>query len=88
MKQRPRIYYTENQKALMWERWQKGDSRQKIAQLLDRNHSSVEGILSQSGGIRPAQRRRSKLALTLAEREEISGAVVAGQSMRSIAKQL
>jgi transposase, IS30 family len=33
MKQRPRIYYTENQKALMWERWQKGDSLQKIAQL-------------------------------------------------------
>lgn len=26
MKQRPRIYYTESQKALMWERWQKGDS--------------------------------------------------------------
>jgi hypothetical protein len=27
MKQRPRIYYTERQKALMWERWQKGESR-------------------------------------------------------------
>ncbi len=33
MKQRPRIYYTETQKALMWERWQKGDSLQQIAQL-------------------------------------------------------
>jgi hypothetical protein len=39
MRQRPRIYYTESQKALMWERWQKGDSLQQIAQLFDRNHS-------------------------------------------------
>ena len=88
MKQRPRIYYTDNQKALMWDRWQKGDSLQQIAQLFDRNHSSIEGILAESGGIRPAQRRRSRLALTLAEREEISRAVVAGQSLQSIAKSL
>ena len=88
MKQRPRIYYTENQKALMWNRWQKGDSLQQIAQLFDRNHPSIERILAESGGIRPAQRRRSRLALTLAEREEISRAVVAGQSIRSIAATL
>jgi len=88
MKQRPRIYYTETQKALMWDRWQKGDSLQQIAQLFDRNHPSIERILAQSGGIRPAQRHRSRLALTLAEREEISRAVVAGQSIRSIAASL
>src|SRR5436309_14001115 len=74
MRQRPRIYYTESQKALMWERWQKGDSLQQIAQLFDRNHSSVQGILEQTGGIRPEPRQRSRLALTLAEREEISRA--------------
>jgi IS30 family transposase len=85
VKQRPRIYYTESQKALMWERWEKGDSLQQIAQLFDRNHSSVQGILVQTGGIRPAQRHRSRLALTLAEREEISRAVAAGHSIRSIA---
>ncbi len=85
MKQRPRIYYTESQKALMWERWQKGESLQQIAQLFDRSHSAIQGILAKSGGIRPAQRHRSRLALTLAEREEISRAVVAGQSIRSIA---
>lgn len=33
MKQRPRIHYTESQKALMWERWKQGDSLQMIAQL-------------------------------------------------------
>ena len=88
MKYRSRIYYTEQQKALMWERWQKGDSLQKIAQLFDRNHSVVQGILVRTGGIRPAPRHRSKLALTLAEREEISRGVVAGQSIRSIATHL
>jgi len=88
MKQRPRIYYTESQKALMWERWQKGESLQHIAQLFDRNHSSIERILAETGGIRPAQRCRSRLALTLAEREEISRSAAAGQSIRSVARRL
>jgi hypothetical protein len=33
MRQRPRIYYSESQKALMWERWRKGDTLHQIAQL-------------------------------------------------------
>lgn len=85
MKQRPRIYYTESQKALMWERWRKGESLQQIAQLFDRNHSSIQRILAETGGIRPAPRHRSSLALTLAEREEISRALASGRSIRSIA---
>jgi IS30 family transposase len=85
MKQRPRIYYTEEQKALMWERWQKGESLNAIARLFDRNHSAIQGILARTGGIRPPERRRSRLALTLREREEISRGVVAARSIRSIA---
>ena len=88
MKQRRRIYYTDTQKALMWERWRKGESLQQIAQLFDRNHSSVHRILAETGGIQPKQRHRSRLALTLAEREEISRSVVAGDSIRAIANQL
>lgn len=88
MKQRPRIYYTESQKALMWEHWRKGDSLQQIAQLFDRNHSSIQRILAQTGGIRPPIRKRSRLALTMAEREEISRSLVAGHSIRLIALQL
>ncbi|MBB5404770.1 IS30 family transposase [Paraburkholderia sp. JPY162] len=88
MKQRRRIYYSESQKALMWERWRKGESLQHIAQLFNRNHSSVQRILAQTGGIQPAPRRRSKLALTLAEREEISRGLVAGDSIQSIARRL
>ncbi len=88
MKQRPRIYYNETQKALMWERWRKGESLQHIAELFDRNHSSIQRILAETGGIRPAQRRRSRLALTLPEREEVSRSLVAGESIRSIASKL
>ena len=88
MKQRPRIYYTESQKALMWDRWKAGDSLQKIAQLFDRNHSSIQRILAETGGIRPASRRRSRLSLTLVEREEISRALAVGQSIRQIALRL
>ncbi|MBN3785902.1 IS30 family transposase [Burkholderia sp. Ac-20353] len=88
MKQRRRIYYTDSQKALMWEHWRKGDSQQQIAQLFDRNHSSVQRILAETGGIQPRQRHRSRLALTLAEREEISRSVVAGGSIRAIANRL
>lgn len=85
MKQRPRIYYTESQKLVMWEHWRKGDSLQQIAQLFDRNHSSIQRILAETGGIQPAPRCRSCLALSLAEREEISRGLVRGQSIRSIA---
>jgi len=88
MKQRPRIYYTETDKALMWDRWQKGESLQSIAQLFGRNHSSIAGILSRTGGIRPRERTRSGSALSLPEREEISRGIVAGHSVRLIAAAL
>ncbi len=71
MKYRPRICYTEEQKALMWDRWQKGESLGSIARLFDRGHSSIQRILAETGGIRPAQRRRSCRSLTLEDREEI-----------------
>mgnify|MGYP001812883649 CR=1 FL=1 len=57
-KYRPRIYYTEADKALMWDRWRKGDSLEKIAQLFDRSHSSVARILVQTGGIQSPKRTR------------------------------
>lgn len=85
---RTRLQYTESQKAQMWDRWQQGESLHQIARLFDRRHTSVRGILAQSGGIRPPTRRRSMRVLSLAEREEISRAIVAGQSIRAIAASL
>ena len=88
MKYRKRIYYTDADKELMWDRWQAGESLHSIARLFDRSHPSIQGILARTGGIRPPKRRRSRLALTMAEREEISRGVVAGRSIRSIASAL
>jgi IS30 family transposase len=88
MKYRSRIYYSAEQKNLMWDRWQAGDSLHEIARLFDRGHSSVQRILGETGGIRPPPRSRSRLSLTLAEREEISRGMVAGQSLRCIALSL
>lgn len=85
MKRRPRIYYTEEQKALMWDRWEQGESLESIARLFDRQHPSIERILREHGGIRPAKRRRAPCTLTLVEREEISRGIAAGNSIRSIA---
>jgi IS30 family transposase len=85
MARKRRIHYTETDKAVMWDRWQKGDSLEKIAQLFDRSHGSVARILRQTGGIRPPKRVRSGQTLSLAEREEISRGVVSGRSFRSIA---
>ena len=86
MKYPTRIYCTETDKALMWDRWEKGDSVHSIARHFGRSHSSIRGILVRTGGIRPPERQRS--GLTLAEREEISRGVVAGRSMRCIAASL
>lgn len=88
MKRRPRIYYTDSQKALMWERWKQGWTLHEIGKLFDRPHASIHQIFAPTGGIRPAQRSRAATALTLVEREEISRALVTGESMRSIAARL
>ncbi len=88
MKYRTRRYFTESDKVLMWDHWQKGDSLHAIARLLGRSHGSVSGVLSRTGGIRPPQKHRSRRALTLAEREEISRGVAAGRSLRYIAASL
>src|SRR6476469_561985 len=85
MKYRTRTYYTDSQKSLMWERWKQGWTLHQIAKLFDRMHGSLRGILAASGGIRPADRHRAEVALSLAEREEISRSVVAGRSIRTIA---
>ena len=84
----PRRYYSEADRALMWDRWQEGESLHTIGRLFERSHTSVRRILAETGGIRPAQRKHSRLALSLSEREEISRGTVAGHSIRSIATAL
>ena len=54
--------------------------------LLAKTHSSIRCLLSRHGGIAPAARRRSLLALTQREREDISRGIASGSSIREIAK--
>ena len=88
MAHRPRIGYSAEQKAEMWDRCQRGESLNAIGRLFDRPSSSIFGQLLPCGDIRPPPRRRSRLALTLVEREEISRGVFNDLSLRSIATQL
>ncbi|MCP4385538.1 MAG: IS30 family transposase [Hyphomicrobiales bacterium] len=85
---RQRIYFTSSQKAEIWDRWQRGESMSSIGRLFDRGSSSIYPLLSRTGGIRPPERKRSRLALTLGEREEISRGLKARYSLRVIARQL
>lgn len=88
MVQRKRVYYNAEQRAEMWDRWKRGESMSSIGRLFDRESSSIFSVLSPTGGIRPATRKRSHHALTMAEREDISRGIVAGLSIRHIAANL
>ena len=88
MMYRGRIYYNAEQKAEMWDRWQRGESLNAIGRVFDRPSSSVFNQLSPSGGIRPPPRRRARITLTLSEREEISRGIVCELSVRTIAAHL
>ena len=88
MKYRRRIYYSAAQRAEIWDRWQRGESMSSIGRRFDRQSSSVFSVISPTGGIRPADRRRGKQALSLREREEISRGLSIKRSLRAIARLL
>ena len=88
MKRRSRIYFTAEQKSEIWDRWQIGESMSSIGRGFDRDSSSIYPLLSRTGGIRPPDRKRSRLSLTLVEREEISRGLEGRLSLRCIARRL
>jgi len=88
MKHRTRIYLSAAQRTDIWDRWQRGESMSSIGGLFERESSSIYPILAPSGGIRPPTRKRSRFALSLSEREEISRGVASQQSLRGIARQI
>ena len=80
--------FTAGQRQELWDRYQRGESLNAIARALGKTSSSIYNHLRPTGGIRPVPRRRSKLALTVSEREEISRGLAAGTSMGAIASEL
>jgi IS30 family transposase len=59
-----------------------------IARALERGFLAVRGVVAAAGGFPPAARRRSRLALTLAEREEISRGLAHGGTLRAMGRVL
>src|SRR6476660_1829216 len=80
--------FTTAEKTELWDRWQRGESLKAIGRAFGKPSSSCYFQVSPHGGIRPAPRRRSRLALTLSEREEISRGIAAHRSARSMARSL
>ncbi len=83
-----RLGFTEAQSIELWDRWQQGESLKSIGRVLGKPSSCIWGHLKPRGGIRPQRRRRSSIALSPTEREEISRGIAAGRSMRSMAIRL
>src|ERR1700732_5075104 len=60
--------FTATEKTELWDRWKRGESLKAIARAFGKPSSSIYFLVTPHGGIRPALRRRSRLALTLSER--------------------
>ena len=83
---RTRISWSERNE--LWRRWRAGESLVDIAAALDRERTGLGDLIAMAGGVAPPARRRSRLALTAAEREEISRGVAQDESLRGIARRL
>lgn len=79
---RPRISAAE--KAEVWQRWKCGESLSDIGRALERVPGAIFHVLAARGGVAPPPRTRSRRALTLTEREEISRGLARGCSLRGI----
>jgi IS30 family transposase len=77
--------FTGPERAEIWDRIAAGESIPKIAASFHRYPSAIRSLLRQTGGVRPPVCTRSKRALSLDEREEVSRGLAAGESLRSIA---
>ena len=88
MRQGKRFGLSVIEKSDLWRRWKAGESLHEIGRAFSKSHSSIRCVVSLHGGFVPAVRRRSLLALTLPEREDISRGIASGSSIRDIAKGL
>jgi IS30 family transposase len=76
------------QRVDMWSRWKAGQSLNAIGRALGKDKQVIHFLLARHGGIAPPVRCRSRRALTLAEREDISRGIASGCSMRFMAQRL
>jgi IS30 family transposase len=72
----------------VWRRWRQGESLRLIARRLGKRGPSVRAFVLQTGGVQRHPPRRAPRCLSMAEREEISRGVAAGEPCRQIAARL
>src|SRR5713226_4140648 len=88
-KYRPRHgSYTEAEIAELWARRAAGETGTRIARHMGLDATALRDYFHKAGGIRPRPRKRSRTALSLADREEISRGLAAANSLRSIAARM
>src|ERR1700676_355863 len=88
MRFKRRFKLSEQQRNEMWSRWKAGQSLHEVGRAFGKAHGVIHFMLAQHGGIAPAVRRRSALTRTRGERENISGGIACGSSIREIARGL
>jgi IS30 family transposase len=76
------------QKRDVWSRWKAGQTLHEIGRAYGKPHNSIRAVMLPRGGIPPLARRRSRLVLTFAEREDISRGIASGSLIREIASRL
>ncbi len=80
--------YSKSVRSQIHRLWHEGESQNTIARALRVSRPGVTHVLRKTGGMPQRPRHRSARALSLAEREEISRGLVAGESLRSIAARI
>src|SRR5713226_2051020 len=88
MSEGKRSRFSLTQRTEIWSRWKSGQSLHEIGRAFGKPHSCIRCLLLPRGGIAPALRRRSRLALSRAEREDVSRGIASGSSIREIARHL
>ena len=79
---------TEAQESEIWARRAAGETGTRIARHMGLYGDTVRACIRRAGGVRPRPRNKSRTALRLEEREEISRGCAAGDSDRAIAARI
>jgi IS30 family transposase len=81
--------FTPQERKELWCRWKQGQTLKEIGEALwMRSRHSVYSVLRSAGGVAPRERCRAERHLSVFEREEVSRGLVAGLSIREIARGL
>lgn len=80
--------FSTSEQSDIWLKWKQGESLSDIGRALRKHPGSIHHLIAFHGGIGPLSRKKSKVALTLKDREEISRGIAADKTIRTIASSL